>query len=800
MKKITPLFLLIISSAISYTLNAQVLNQPASWPNGAWTVGGTYTPLGLINDPTIATNFTFDDDAAGNGSIDAIYAESPVIDLTAAKMAGETWININGDFVYRALGGDILTIDYWNADAASWVTLQTFAGNTTTAADYQGCLNMVAYTTATLNINAFTPTQLSGFKYRINYSDAGGWQWGWCMGSPTIVSSLPPACPDPSDLMATILSPSVINLSWIENGISGTWNIEWDTTGFTPTTGNMIVGTNTNPHSLVGLLPNTAYQFYVQADCGGSGTSGWVGPYSFITPCAAVLTPWIDDVEAHIATTTLTNSNCWSATVSAGFDWDISGSGTTPSSGTGPLVAQSGTKFFFVEASNGTTGDVASLMTPFVDLTALSTPILEFYYHMFGVAMGSLYVDVYNGSTWTTVDSLIGQQQTTQASTWLKRTVDLSAYSGIIQVRFRAIRGSSFEGDISVDNIEVKEAPACPSPTFLTISNLTSTTVDLGWTSAAGLWNIEWDTIGFTPTTGNMIVGTNTNPHSLVGLLPNTAYQFYVQADCGGSGTSTWSGPFTFTTPCVAPIISSFPWVENFDGETVPNLPCGWIVDNVNTDAYAWETSTTSFTSAPNAMRIRWNSVAAMDDWAFTPQFNFTAGQAYKFIFSHSVAGASFPEKLSVMLGTAQNSVSMSTVLFNDTNMTNTAFVIDTIPFTLASTGSYFIGFHGYSDADMFAINIDDVMVIEDFPTGISTSTSNQFNIYPNPNNGLFTLNNVMGEKASVEVLNLQGKVVYKNVITGSNHNIDLTNNAEGLYFVNITSEKGAEVHKIMVQ
>ncbi|TXD73345.1 T9SS type A sorting domain-containing protein [Aequorivita antarctica] len=30
--------------------------------------------------------------------------------------------------------------------------------------------------------------------------------------------------------------------------------------------------------------------------------------------------------------------------------------------------------------------------------------------------------------------------------------------------------------------------------------------------------------------------------------MPNTSYDYYVQADCGGTGTSTWSGPFTFVT------------------------------------------------------------------------------------------------------------------------------------------------------------------------------------------------------------------------------------------------------------
>ena len=84
----------------AFTATAQTLNQSASWPNGAWTLTGTYTPAGLLSDPTAAgATFTFDDDAAGSGSADTIAAESPVIDLTAAHGAGETWITVSGDYV-----------------------------------------------------------------------------------------------------------------------------------------------------------------------------------------------------------------------------------------------------------------------------------------------------------------------------------------------------------------------------------------------------------------------------------------------------------------------------------------------------------------------------------------------------------------------------------------------------------------------------------------------------------------------------------------------------------------------------
>jgi hypothetical protein len=107
---------------------------------------------------------------------------------------------------------------------------------------------------------------------------------------------------------------------------------------------------------------------------------------------------------------------------------------------------------------------------------------------------------------------------------------------------------------MSLDNIEVVEAPACAAPSTLTATNMTATAADLGWTSADTLFDVEWGATGFTATGTPTSAGTTgvANPFNLTGLTAVTAYDYYVRANCGGSGTSTWSGPFTFTTPCVA--------------------------------------------------------------------------------------------------------------------------------------------------------------------------------------------------------------------------------------------------------
>jgi hypothetical protein len=93
---------------------------------------------------------------------------------------------------------------------------------------------------------------------------------------------------------------------------------------------------------------------------------------------------------------------------------------------------------------------------------------------------------------------------------------------------------------------------ACPAPSALTATSITKTTASLGWTEVgtATTWDIEWGARGFTSTGTPTITGTTTNPHNLTGLTGTTTYDFYVRANCGGGDLSTWSGPYSFTTPC----------------------------------------------------------------------------------------------------------------------------------------------------------------------------------------------------------------------------------------------------------
>ena len=257
--------------------NAQVLNQPANWPNSEWTITGTYNSdvLAFESNPLTTSNFAYDDNEAGDDSHDdQIAAESLRIDLSAAYAANEKAVEITVSYAYFFLDDDVLQFQFWDADANNWKPWPgaNIPGTTTEVTD-DFCLGLKSqFTTVALNISGFTPTQLSGFKYRISYDDKIGgpdWNYGFCFESPVIRSL---SCISPSNFRTTILTSDGCEISW--DAIEGSNGFEYvfDENPEAPS----IAGTTTmNPSfSMAGLSASTQYYLHVRTNC-GNGFSSW---------------------------------------------------------------------------------------------------------------------------------------------------------------------------------------------------------------------------------------------------------------------------------------------------------------------------------------------------------------------------------------------------------------------------------------------------------------------------------------------------------------------------------------------
>lgn len=159
-----------------------------------------------------------------------------------------------------------------------------------------------------------------------------------------------------------------------------------------------------------------------------------------------------------------TLSNGWVGFPTTGYRWEAN-SGTTGSSGTGPLTDHTlqtpAGIYMYTEASTpAVQGDSAILTSPNLITTSFTNPAIEFYYHKFGTSMGDLYIDVFNGTSWTRgVDSIIGAVQAADADPYIRRLVEVGSFGDTIQVRFRAVCGASWSGDMAIDGVTLLEAP-----------------------------------------------------------------------------------------------------------------------------------------------------------------------------------------------------------------------------------------------------------------------------------------------------------------------------------------------------
>lgn len=161
---------------------------------------------------------------------------------------------------------------------------------------------------------------------------------------------------------------------------------------------------------------------------------------------------------------TTSNDAGWSAidTSLDGYNWLVN-KGNTPTEKTGPSTDNSKNKtsgaYIFAEASGAQPGDIAEFISPCIEINKNNT-LLEFAYHMFGEHMGELHVDIQTdfGFENDIIAPLVGQAQNNANDDYLVKAVNLSQYDGqTIKIRFRAIRGTSWDADIAIDNISIKE-------------------------------------------------------------------------------------------------------------------------------------------------------------------------------------------------------------------------------------------------------------------------------------------------------------------------------------------------------
>ncbi len=338
--------------------------------------------------------------------------------------------------------------------------------------------------------------------------------------------------------------------------------------------------------------------------------------------------PYTEDFESQATCPTGCGAACqtltggWVNPTTDNLDWLVDNNGTS-SSNTGPTAnggadhnpGIAGGLYLYVETSCSGTGYSnmqALLESPWFNFTSFTGGAeLNFWYHSFGGTQGPLNIEARVGtvgplSTWTN----IGGPYQDNIDLWQEATICVPAgLTGVdsVQFRFNYVSGTSFTGDVAIDDITVREVPPNDAAATQIFANggcglSTTETIAIEIQNQGGLDISAGTTIpvsyminGGTPVTETYTTSILLN-EKCSGAGTET-YTFAATADFSVPGTynivawtdyssdSNMSNDTAFLTIISTPVFSGVPYMENF--ESGQN---GWMIDNTNNGSWAFGT------------------------------------------------------------------------------------------------------------------------------------------------------------------------------------------------------------------
>jgi len=138
------------------------------------------------------------------------------------------------------------------------------------------------------------------------------------------------------------------------------------------------------------------------------------------------------------------------------YDWIRQG-GSTTTTNTGPSEAADGSNFYlYVETSSGGANNAGdSVILESKPIIGGSGIHIKFKYHMWGRDIGSLSIDVFDGTAWIEDVSVItGTQQFSSRASFGSHDADLSLWH-VEKIRLRVTAAGGDKGDIAIDSLEI---------------------------------------------------------------------------------------------------------------------------------------------------------------------------------------------------------------------------------------------------------------------------------------------------------------------------------------------------------
>lgn len=359
----------------------------------------------------------------------------------------------------------------------------------------------------------------------------------------------PPSCISPLVTNSNVQAHTA-DINWSCGGCTGTYYVEYGLNGFTPGTGAAAGVGGTiwtgaavagGPVTITGLASTTAYAVYVRQDCGGGNfsvnslTSFSTGLDCSTAPVVACSTPTTFTAPSGTGSWFLGSTFC-----------------SPPGTGAGPFCTPGKETVFQFTATNA--GSYV------LNVTATSSSgYIDYFFKPVGAC---------DQTGWTYINDVFSPE-----------TATFTISTPGVYLLVADPEGTG--GGTQTFNIECPLP--CATPQFPFAQNVTSTGAQIAWTCTSCTGNsftVEYGPPGFAHGTGTTVTSA-TSPATIPpgSLTPTTAYQAYVQQDCGnvGDGLSNWSAVVSFTTLAPPPV--------NDDCVNAIAVNCGDLVTGTNVAA-----------------------------------------------------------------------------------------------------------------------------------------------------------------------------------------------------------------------
>lgn len=527
--------------------------------------------------------------ATNNGGTKSMYISN---DNGATNAYGTSYTN---NWAYRDIffpastNGYIISFD-WKAQAENCCDyLNVHIGNVTeiTAAncsDYDALAGTTKLNSSKLN----QQSTFTNFNYTLPGYDTDGVRrlyFSW--HNDGSVQHDPPAavdnimiseitCPIPSNLAATNITATTVDLSWTENGTASEWIVYHKISTDSIWTETTVYSTN---YQLTGLTPEMSYSVRVASDC-GNGTD--ISPFSntiFFTtlptcPAPSGLTVSnISQTNVDLAWTSNGDETSWDIVYGAvGFDIDTEGTivtaTTNPFTLTGLTAA---TNYQVYVRANCGSGDISDWSSPIQFNTTICDLSEQCEYTFIctdsygdGWNGGALVIEQ-NSITIATIEAIdhhgSGNSYTDTFHVMLCDNISTTfnwiegSYDSEVALTILDPAGNQLFSSVDMINASspiltiVTNCSAvgesCDTPTNVQV-NAASNSANVSWTSTESAWIVEYKLATASNWTASPTLTTTT--YNITGLTASTNYVVRVKSVCDASNESDWSAEIPFTT------------------------------------------------------------------------------------------------------------------------------------------------------------------------------------------------------------------------------------------------------------